>query len=476
MTNPERSGPERRVAAPFGALLIAVLSFSLLQTMPVPALPDLQREFGTSTTTVSWVLSAFLLTASVSTGLLGRLGDMFGKRKVLVASLAVSAVGTLLAALAGSIGVLIAARAIQGVGAATFPLAFGIVRDEFPRERVPVAIGWISSIFGIGFGVGLVIPGLIVDALSWQWIFWLMLLVIVAGIVAAVAFLRESPVRSPSRIDWAGALLLSAGLVALLLAISNGRAWGWGSTAVLGLFIAAVVLLVVFGAVEKRISKPLVDIGLLGKRTVLTSNITALIIGFGMYGAFTLIPLLVQTPPSAGYGFDASVTEAGLFIIPMAVTMLFASPVAGRLGAVLGFKLPLVLACVIGAIGFALFATAHDAQWPIYVGNGILGIGVGFAFASLANLVVSAVDPRQTGEATGINTIMRTIGGTFGAQIASTIVTADLLPGTRIPVESGYTTAFTLSAIAMGVAALAALAGPGSLRRTAPAPLAQAAR
>ncbi|WP_191248219.1 MFS transporter [Amycolatopsis deserti] len=452
-----------RTSAPFAALLIAVLSFSLLQTMPVPALPTLQAEFGRSTTTVSWVLSAFLLTASVATGLLGRLGDMFGKRRVLVACLAVSGAGTLLAALAPSIGVLIAARAIQGVGAATFPLAFGIVRDEFPRERVPVAIGWISSTFGIGFGAGLVIPGLIVDALSWEWIFWLMFAVIVAGIAAVTAFVRESPVRSPGRVDWAGALLLTGGLVALLLAISEGRVWGWGSAAIIGLFAAAAVLLVVFALVERRLARPLIDIGLLGRPAVLTSNITALIIGFGMYGAFTLVPLLVETPSRAGYGFGASVTEAGLFIIPMAVTMLFASPLAGRIGAQAGFKLPLVLACVVGAAGFVVFAVAHGTRWPIYLGNGILGIGVGFAFASLANLVVGAVDPRQTGEATGVNTIMRTIGGTFGAQIASTIVTGEVIAGTRFPVESGYTTAFVLSAIAMGVAALVALAGPGRL-------------
>jgi EmrB/QacA subfamily drug resistance transporter len=463
MTTP---AAERGVAAPFAALLIAVLSFSLLQTMPVPVLPDLRQQFGTTTTTMSWVLSAFLLTASVATGLLGRLGDMFGKRRVLLACLAVSAGGTLLAALSGSIGMLIAARAIQGVGAATFPLAFGIVRDEFPPERVPVAIGWISSTFGIGFGVGLVIPGLIVGALSWQWIFWLMLVVIVVGIAAVSAFVRESPVRSPSRIDWAGAALLSGGLVALLLAISEGRVWGWGSGPIIGLFIGAVVLLAVFGIVETRLNKPLIDIELLGRRAVLTSNLTALIIGFGMYGAFTLVPLLVETPSRVGYGFDASVTKAGLFIIPMAVTMLFASPLAGRIGARAGFKIPLVLACVIGAVGFVLFAVAHDTEWPIYLGNGVLGIGVGFAFASLANLVVNAVDPRQTGEATGINTIMRTIGGTFGAQIASTIVTSELIPGTKIPAESGYTTAFVVSAIAMAVAALAALAGPGRLRKT----------
>jgi EmrB/QacA subfamily drug resistance transporter len=461
-----------RAAAPFAALLIAVLSFSLLQTMPVPALPSLQQAFGASTGTASWVLSAFLLTASVATGLLGRLGDMFGKRRVLIACLLVSAAGTLLAAVAGSIGVLIAARAVQGVGAATFPLAFGIVREQFPRERVPVAIGWISSVFGIGFGVGLVIPGLIVDALSWRWIFWLMLLMIVVGVVAVAAFIRESPQTSPGRIDWAGALLLSGAIVALLLAISNGRPLGWASAPVLGLFAATAALLVAFGFVERRLAAPLVDIGLLRNRTVLAANVAALIIGVGMYGAFTLIPALVETSPAVGYGFGASVTEAGLFIIPMAVAMLFASPLAGRLGAVLGFKLPLVLACVIGAVGFVLFAAAHGTPWPIYLGNGVLGIGVGFAFASLANLVVSAVDPRQTGEATGINTIMRTIGGTLGAQIASTIVTSHLIAGTRIPAESGYTTAFALSAVAMGVATVAALAVPGRLRRAAPEPVA----
>ncbi|MEW2131047.1 MFS transporter [Streptomyces sp. NPDC005435] len=464
----------RGVAAPFAALLIAVLSFSLMQTMVVPALPDLRREFDVSTTAVSWVLSAFLLTASVATALLGRVGDMFGKRRVLVASLTVFAAGTLLAALSDSLGLLIAARAVQGVGSAAFPLAFGIVRDQFPRERVPVAIGLISSTFGIGFGVGLVIPGPIVDALDWHWIFWLGLVVIVLGILAVVAFVEESPVRSPGRIDWAGVALLSAGVVALLLAISQGKTWGWASAGVIGLFVAAAVLLTVFVLVERRLSAPLIDIELLRRPAVASSHVTALIIGFGMYGAFTLVPLLAQTPPQAGYGFGASVTGAGLFMVPMAATMLVASPLAGRIGAVAGFKLPLVLACLIGVAGFAVYAGAHDTEWALYAGSGILGIGVGFAFAALANLVVAAVDPRQTGEATGINTIMRTIGGSLGAQVSASLVASHTLAGSGLPAESGYTTAFVMSAVALGVATLAALSGPGGLWRT-PAKAAAAA-
>lgn len=454
------------VAAPFAALLVAVLSFSLMQTMVVPVLPDLQREFDASTTGVSWVLSSFLITASVATALLGRVGDMFGKRRILITCLTVFAAGTLLCAVSNSLGLLIAARAVQGVGSAAFPLAFGIVREQFPPKQVPVAISLISSTFGIGFGVGLILPGPIVDVLSWHWVFWLGLAVIVLGVLAVAAFVKESAHRSPGRVDWAGGVLLSGTVVALLLPISQGKSWGWDSPAVIGLFVAAVVLGAVFVAVERRVQEPLIDIDLLRRPAVATSHAAALIIGFGMYGAFTLVPLLAQTPPEVGFGFGSSVTESGLFMLPMAVTMLVASALASRIGAAVGFKLPLVLACLIGVAGFTIYAGGHDSEWAMYVGSGVLGIGVGLAYAALANLVVAAVEPGQVGEATGINTIMRTIGSSLGAQIAASILASRTVPGTPFPAESGYTTTFVMSAIALGAAALAALAGPGALRRT----------
>ncbi|TCK22095.1 MFS transporter [Pseudonocardia endophytica] len=462
----------RPVVAPFGALLLAVLSFSLLQTMPVPALPDLQREFDAGPATVAWLLSAFLLTASVATVLLGRVGDIVGKRKVLLACLGVAAAGTLLAALAGSIEVLIVARAIQGVGAATFPLAFGLAREVFAPAQVPVAIGWISSIFGVGFGVGLVIPGPIVDSLGWPWIFWLMLAVTLLGVVAVAVALPESAIRASASVDWGGGVLLAGGLVAVLLATSEGRSWGWASPATVGLFVLGAVLLVVFGVLQSRLPHPLLDIGLLGRRAVLTANVTALLIGIGMYGAFTLVPQLVETSPQAGYGFGATIGEAGWFIIPMAATMLVASPVAGRLGSRIGFVPVLVLACVIGAAGFVFFAAAATSAWPVYVGSAVLGVGVGFGFASLANLVISAVEPSRTGEATGINTIMRTVGGAVGAQLAATIVAAHTPAGGRTPELSGYTTAFVVSAAALGIAALVAFAGARrGVRSDSPIPI-----
>lgn len=447
------------VGGTFAALLVAVLAFSLLQTMVVPALPDLQREFETTPTVISWVLSSFLLTSSVGTVIVGRLGDMFGKKRMLLASLALLALGTLLAAISTTVGMLIGARAVQGIGAATFPLAFGIVRDTFPRERVPVAIGAISAMFGIGFGVGLVLPGPIVDALGWEWIFWVSLAVIVVALLAVSLLVAESTVRSPGRIDWSGAVLLATALVVLLLAISESRVWDGWMVAVLA--VGAVLALASFAALERRTRSPLVNIGLLRTRAVATANVSALIIGFGMYGAFTLVPQLVQTPASTGYGVGATVTESGLYLLPMAITMLFAGPFAGRIGARGGFKATLALACGIGAIGFAFFAVGGATAWTIATGAGVLGIGIGFAFSSMANLVVASVDPGQTGEATGVNTIVRTLGGSIGAQVASALVAANLIGGTSIPAERGYMIAFVVSAVAMVVAGLVALAGPG---------------
>ena len=235
-------------------LAVSGLSFALLQTMVLPALPTIQREYGASTTVVTWVMTVYLLTASIATPVLGRLGDMFGKERLLVIVLLVLAVGTLMAALSSSIEMLIAGRAVQGAGGAIFPLAFGIIRDEFPRERVGAGIGLISATFGIGGGAGLVMAGLIVDHLDYTWIFWLSLVVILAAVVATHFFVPESPVKTPAKIDWIGAALLAAGLGSGLLAVSEGGNWGWGSVEVLGLLAVAVVLLVAWGRYELRVA------------------------------------------------------------------------------------------------------------------------------------------------------------------------------------------------------------------------------
>jgi EmrB/QacA subfamily drug resistance transporter len=440
-------------------LVLAAMAYALSQTLVAPALPDIQRELGTTTTAVTFVLTAYLLSASVATPIVGRLGDMFGKDRMLVVTLIAFGVGSLVAALATSIEVLIVGRAIQGVGGAIFPLAFGIVRDEFPRDKVASGIGLISATFGIGGGVGLLLSGVIVDHLSYHWIFWIGLIVVVVATFMAHLVIPESPVKSPAKIDWGGAALLSAGLISLLVAVSEGNSWGWASQRTIWLIVIGLALLVLLGFFEHRQPQPLVDMTMLARRAVLMPNLTGLLVGFGMFGSFILIPQFVQMPAEAGYGFGASVTEAGLFMLPSTLLMMVGGPLAGWLGTRYGSKLPLVIGTAVVSGAFVFLAAAHTDRWTIYLGTAFFGLGIGFSYAAMANLIIDAVDQSQTGVASGINTIMRTIGGALGAQISASIV-AGSVGATGHPGESGFVAAFLMSAIGLAAATAFAVAIP----------------
>src|SRR3954468_4134331 len=440
--------PRQHYNVTLAVLATAALAYALLQTMVAPALPAIQSDLGASTTTVTRVLTVYLLTASVATPIVGRLGDIYGKERVLVLTLSAFALGSLIAALSHSLGPLVAGRAVQGIGGAVFPLSFGIIRDEFPREKVAQAIGLISATFGVGGGAGLVLSGVLVDNLSWEWIFWLGFVVVVAAAVAAHFFVPESPVKAPARIDWPGAGLLTAGLVCLLLGMSEGPRWGWGSARIVGLFAAAAIVTAIWIRFETRAPQPLVDMRMMRRRGVWTTNLTGLLVGFGMFGSFILIPQFVQAPAGAGYGFDATVTQAGLFMLPSTAVMLVAGPISGLLGTRLGSRIPLLLGTLTAASAFVFLAVAHSEHWHIYLGTALMGAGIGLAFAAMANLIVEAVDQTETGVATGMNTIMRSIGGSIGAQLAASIVSAHIGRG-GLPAETGYTDAFVMSAAAL---------------------------
>jgi EmrB/QacA subfamily drug resistance transporter len=431
-------------------LAVAGLSFALLQTMVAPALPAIQDEYDASTPAVTWVFTVYLLTASIFTPILGRLGDMFGKERLLVIVLLVLGAGTLISALSTSLEMLIAGRAVQGAGGAIFPLSFGIIRDEFPRDRVGSGIGLISATFGVGGGLGLVLSGVIVDNLDYTWIFWLSLVVIAGAVVATHLFVPESPVKTPAKIDWTGAALMSVGLSAVLIAVSEGNRWGWGSARVLGLIAGGAIVLIIWARFELRVPQPLVDMRMMRLRGVWTTNVTALMVGFGMFGSFLLVPQLAEMPPSAGFGFGASVTEAGLFLLPSSFVMLFAGPASGWLGNRFGSRTPLLIGIALVGLAFVQLAILHDEHWHLYLNAVLTGAGIGLAFAAMATLIVDAVPQTQTGVATGMNTIMRSIGGALGAQIAASIVGA-------AADETHFVIAFLVSAAGLALAFAAAL-------------------
>src|SRR3954465_221521 len=454
----------------FISLLLAGMAFALSQTVVSPALPEIQRQYGADPASAAWILTGYLLAASVATPIVGKLGDLFGRGKVLTIVLLVFAVGSAVCALAPSLGVLVIGRVIQGVGGGIFPLAFGIIREAFPPERVATAIGGISATFGIGGGVGLVIAGLIVSALNASWLFWLGLMALPAA-YAIPRYVPEEQTRPDATGDWLGAALLSVALASLLYGLSKANSWGWGSPRVLVLTVGGLALAAFWTWGETKVDQPLVDMRVLRRRPVLMTNVTAVLVGFSMFASFLLIPQLAQTPERFGYGFRAPVTGAGLLMLPSTLVMLVAGPFAGRLATRTNSRLPLVIGTGFGALAFIVYAVAHGSPWEICVGGALLGVGIGFSFASMANLVVEAVPRAEVGVATGINTIMRSLGGALGAQLVATLLTGKTIGHTPIPTEAAYTDAFIVAAVAAGLATVAALSIPIT-RRPRPEPVA----
>lgn len=443
------------------ALIVAGIAFALQQTMIVPALPILQREFDTSAAWATWVLTGFLLSASVATPLLGKLGDQYGKERLLLISLSIFLAGSIGAIFAWHIGVLIGFRILQGCGAAVFPLAFAIIKDEFPAEKIGVGIGAVSAVFGVGGGLGLSLSGVLIDHLGWRWLFIVGAFGVAVAVILVHLFVPESPIKTPSRLDVPGALLLAGGLLSLLIALTEGESWGWTSGRTLGLLALAGGMFVAWVRVETAVAEPLVDMRMMMHRPVMLANLIGLIAGFALFGSFVLVPTLLQLPrglPSelgqlVDYGFGASATKTGLYLLPAAVTGFFTGPLSGVLSSRWGPKWPLSIGMALGAAGLAMLALKHEEPWHIVLGMLVLGGGLPMTFAAMANIIVDSVRPIETGVATGMNTVMRTIGGVIGGQAGAAILTAQTIGDSDVPAESAFTAAFSVSAAASLVAA-----------------------
>lgn len=468
--------PARGTGLTLAGLVTSSLAFALMQTLLIPALPILQEKLHTSTGWTTWTVTAYLLTGSVATPIIGRLGDQHGKVRLMVLSLGVFLVGSIGAALAWNIGSLVLFRAVQGVGGAVFPLSYAIIRDEFPRERWSIAMGIVSSTLGVGGGLGIVGAGLIVDHASWRWLFVLSAGIGLAALLLVWRFIPESPVRIPSRVDVWGALLLSAGLTALLVALTEGQPLGWSSAEILGLFGAAALLFAAWGVVEARVPEPMVDLRMLARRPVLFTNLTALLSGFALYATWVLLPTFYQLPSQlppplrdlADYGFGTSVTEAGLWTLPTSLAIILGGPVAGVVGRRAGARGPLIAGMLLLAAGSAGIALRHETPLETALSFTLCGWGIAFAFASMPRLIVDAVAPTETAVATGMNNVVRTVGGVVGAQAAAVLLVAHHIGGTQVPAENGFVRAFWLSVGGAIAGALAAWLVPRRRQGRAP--------
>ena len=433
-------------------ILLGVIAYSLLLSMVFPALPAIQRGLHTSEATATWVLTIYLLSASIFTPIVGRIGDKVGKEKMLAFSLMMLGVGAILAGLSTSIGMLLFARAVQGAGGGVLPLSFGIIKDEFPKDRVGFAVGFTSAILAVGSGVGTIVAGPLVEHLGFRSLFWIPLGMVIAAAIMAHFFVPESPVRMPGKINWVAAVLLSVWLVCLLVGVAQAPLWGWGSTKVLGLFALSAIVAFIWVRVEWRSKHPLIDMRMMRAKPVWTNNLVAFLIGIGMYSSGAILPEYLQTPASQGYGFGLSITMSSVYQLPNIVTMFIFGLWSGGISRRIGSKPTLIIGVAASSLGYALLALISSTPLEVMCASGLLGIGFGLAFSALAHLIVSAVPDTQTGVAAGMNTNIRTIGGAIGAAVVSSVLAATL-QASGYATHAGYRLAFAI----MSLSALAGL-------------------
>jgi EmrB/QacA subfamily drug resistance transporter len=445
-------------------LSLAGLAFAALQSLVAPAISIIGRDIGADTADASWVITAYLLSASILTPILGKLGDMYGKRRMLIIVLLLLIVGVVIAALAPTLAVLIVGRVFQGASGAVLPLAIGLIRDTLPKEQIPLMIGLISSVFGIGAGIGIVAAGPIVEHLSWPWLFWLPGVLVVIALGGVILGLRDQGVRQSGRLDLPGAVVLSVALAAMLLAINKGEEWGWSSLWTIGLFALAAVAVAMFVVLELQAPHPFIDMKIFVLRGVWTANGLSLVIGFVTFGIFLIIPMLLQLPEAVGYGFGKTTSASGLLLLPSVIAMIVGGGLSGVLVRRFGTRLSMFLGGLLIAVGFLVPAIDHSAVWQLVFAGCLAGLGIGVGSAGMNNAIVDAVAPEKTGETTSVNTIARTVGSSIGTAVIAAIIAANST-AQGLPEDGAFTIGFWVCTGLGVLAMVVTLAAPAGTNR-----------
>ncbi|MEU6573455.1 MFS transporter [Streptomyces sp. NPDC046805] len=449
----------KRHAAARSNVIVPVLAVTgtvvaLMQTLVFPIVPQLPRLLNASPSDTTWAVTATLLTAAVATPVSGRLGDMFGKRRMMLTSLVVMLAGSLVAALSDSLGPLIVGRALQGAASGVIPLGISIMRDELPKERVGSAAAVMSASMGVGSALGLPIAALIADNASWHALFWTSSALSALVIMLVALLVPESQARTGGRFDLVGALGLSVALVSLLLAISRGADWGWSSFTTLGLFATAVVVLLLWGRFELRATTPLVNLRVTARRQVLLTNLASTTFSFAMFTMQMLVPRLMQLPSATGYGMGKSLLTVGLSMAPQGLVMMSMAGASAALSRAKGPKVTLMVGAATVSAAYALNTLLMSEIWHLILITCVIGAGVGLAYGAIPSLVMGAVPASETGAANSLNTLMRSIGNSTSSAVAGVIfahVTVSF-GATALPSENAFKTAM---AIASGSALVA---------------------
>ncbi|MGX1768541.1 MFS transporter [Dietzia sp. NPDC055343] len=449
--------------------LVVVLAFggivvSLSQTLVIPLLALLPSILNTSAVNASWVVTITLLAGAVAGPVMGRLGDLYPKKYVLIGCTAVMVLGSVLCALSGSLWAMLIGRALQGVGIGVIPIGIAAMREILPPARLGPAIALMSSSLGVGGALGLPAAAALAQYGSWQWMFWGSAIMGLGIMLLMAVRLKTLPAAKPDgTLDLIGALGLGVGLVALLLAVSKGADWGWASPLTLGLFLLAAVAFPVWGLWVLRHRSPIVDLRVAARRPVLMTNIASVTVGMGLYAQLLILPQILQLPIATGHGLGQSMVAMGLWSAPAGLAMMAVSPISGRLINNRGPKTTLILGALVISAGYFAGLFLMGSTWGVMTTGIVISAGVGLAYGAMPALIMASVPRTEMGSANSVNTLMRSIGTTTSAAVLGVILTqmSTDFEGLFVPSELGLRTGLVFGgAMALLAAAVAAAIPP----------------
>jgi MFS family permease len=469
--------PEPAAAPSRPNLVVAVLAFagivvSLMQTLVIPLIPQLPRLLHAAPADTTWAITATLLAGAVATPTMGRLGDMYGKRRLLLVSLVLLVAGSAVGAMSDSLVPMVAGRALQGLAAGVIPLGISIMRDELPAGRLGSATALMSASLGVGGALGLPAAALLAERADWHLLFWVSAGLGAVALALVAAVVPESRVRTGGRFDLAGAAGLSVALVGLLLGISQGADWGWGSPLTIGLFAGALVVLLVWGRWELRARRPLVDLRTSARRQVLLTNLASAVFGFAMFAMSLVLPQLLQLPASTGYGLGQSMLAVGLVMAPSGLVMMAVAPLSARISRTRGPRTTLMLGAFVVAAGYGVNIVLMTETWHLVLVSSVIGAGIGLAYGSMPALVMGAVPVSETAAANSLNTLMRSIGTSVSSAVSGVVLAQLTITagGAIFPSQNGFRVVMAIGA----ASALLALAIISFVPRRTPSPAAAA--
>jgi MFS family permease len=444
-----------------------VLIVMYIEGMLTPSLPAIEKQFNISVAQASLLLSTYLVGGVALTPVIGKLGDLYGKKKMLTIVLVIYSISVSVTGFSPTYDFMIAARTIQGIGLTIMPLGMSLVREEFPREIVPRAQALISAMFGVGFAISLPLGSLISNDFGWRMTYHTAIPFILFLAIITFIMVKESRFRRPEvKIDYIGATLLALSLGAVVFALSEGPSWGWYSTSTIALLMFGVVLLFPLLIYERQYSlnggEAIIHFKLLSMRNVMVANIILSISGMGMFLAMQALTYKFENPSPAG--FNLSILGTGLSLVPFALGVFFLAIVTGKMVSRTGVKPLAVFGAALSSVAFLLMAysTSYD---QILLLEFFVGGGISLMNASLINLIVLTVNPKDMGLATAMNGTFRNVGSSIGAPIAGSImstITAVYLVGSShnipiyesLPSSTAYFTVFIISAAAFALAAV----------------------